>query len=660
MPSAMLSRGQQTTARESDSVRRSRPRWKTLGALFYDAAMAPVAFIGALMLRHGLIGFEKTSGFWLEAAAILVPIGLAAGYFSGLHRGVWRYVSTRDLVSILKASALIVLVFFPLLFAYNRLVDVPRTVPFIMFFLLVALMAGPRILLRLMAEGGIVAVTGSVRRRDGVPVLLVGAGRGAELFLREVDRGQTNYDPVGIIDDTEGQIGRAIRGRKVLSGLQDMSDIVQRLSMAGRRPQRVIVTKRNLDPDLLKDLLDRTGDMALPISRLPDIGALESGAVEKVTVRQVEVEDLLGRPQKSLDRAHLKALVAGRRVLVTGAGGSIGSELVRQIAAVEPGLLALAELSEFALYTIDQEVAEKFPEVDRRMYLADVRDASRVQNLFDEIQPQVVVHAAALKHVPLSEGNPNETVLTNVIGTRRVADACVANRVPVMVMISTDKAVNPANVMGATKRLAEAYVQSLEIAAQRASNSVTRFVTVRFGNVLGSTGSVVPLFQRQLAAGGPLTVTHPDITRYFMTIREAVELVLASAAHSGTGEAGRIHVLDMGDPVRIQDLARMMIRLAGFTPDKDVAIEFTGLRPGEKLYEELLHASEQLAETELEGVLLAAPRAADHAILIRALDELEGHATARRTERTLQMLRDLVPEYSQELERAARAAETGR
>lgn len=636
-----------------------RSRWKKLGALAYDAAMAPAAFIGALMLRYGFVGYEKTSYFWLEATAMLLPLGIAACYLFGLHRGVWRYVSTRDLGSILRASAVVVLIFFPLLFAYNRLEDVPRTVPFIMYFLLVALMAGPRLMLRLLAEGGIGAVTGRMRSGGGVPVLLVGAGRGAELFLREVDRGQTSYEPVGIIDDTGGQIGRAIHGRTVIGSLDDLESVVDRLTQAGRRPQRVIVTKRNLDPELLRELLERTADLALPISRLPDISALETGLSNKLTVRQVEVEDLLGRPQKSLDRAAMRQMIEGRRVLVTGAGGSIGSELVRQIAALKPGRLALAELSEFALYTIDQEVAEKFPDLDRRMYLADVRDPVRVKKLFEDVRPEIVFHAAALKHVPLSEGNPDETVLTNVVGTRRVADACVDHAVPVMVMISTDKAVNPANVMGATKRLAEAYVQSLEIAAQRSGADRTRFVTVRFGNVLGSTGSVVPLFQRQLAAGGPLTVTHPDITRYFMTIREAVELVLAAASHSGGQEAGRIHVLDMGDPVRIQDLARMMIRLSGFTPDKDVEIRFTGLRPGEKLYEELLHSSEQLAETDLDGVLLAAPRTADHAILSRALDELEGHSTARRTDRTLHMLRDLVPEYRQELERAAQEASAG-
>ncbi|WP_417518167.1 polysaccharide biosynthesis protein [Minwuia sp.] len=639
-------------------MKRTRTTWKTFASLIYDVAMAPVAFIGALLLRYGVAGFEKTSHFWLEASAMLLPIAFVAVYVSGLHRGVWRYVSTRDLASILRAAGLIVLVFFPLLFAYNRLEGVPRTVPFINYFLLVALIAAPRLLLRMLTEGGIGAVTGRVRETGGMPVLLVGAGRGAELFLREVDRGQTTYDPLGIIDDRSGQVGRTIHGRAVLGSLPELGAIVDQLAARGRRPQRVIVTKRNLEPELLKELLARTEDLALPISRLPDIGALEAGVTSKVVVREIEVEDLLGRPQKALDRDAMRALVTGRRVLVTGAGGSIGSELVRQISALEPSELALAELSEFALYTIDQEVSERFPEMPRRMFLADVRDAGRVEHMFEDFSPEIVFHAAALKHVPLSEGNPDEAVLTNVIGTRCVADACIAHGVGVMVLISTDKAVNPANVMGATKRLAEAYAQSLDIAQRQGGNRRTQFVTVRFGNVLGSTGSVVPLFQRQLANGGPLTVTHPDITRYFMTIREAVELVLASAAHSDgrDDKTGRIHVLDMGDPVRIQDLARMMIRLAGLVPDKDISLEFTGLRPGEKLYEELLHASEELSETEIDGVLLASPRTADRAILARALDELAGHAGARRTERTLSLLRDLVPEYRQQLEQIERDA----
>ncbi|WP_206419920.1 nucleoside-diphosphate sugar epimerase/dehydratase [Minwuia thermotolerans] len=632
---------------------------KTFGALLYDVAMAPVAFIAALMLRYGLVGYEKTSGFWLEASAMLVPIAAGVFFLSGLHRGVWRYVSMRDLSAILRAAVLVVLIFFPLLFAYNRLEDVPRTVPFINLFVLIALLAGPRLLLRLAAEGGVGALTGRRRPLPGhVPVILVGAGRGAELFLREIDRGAAPYDPVAILDDDSGQIGRTIRGRKVVGSLADLGDVVETLGARGRRPQRVIVTRRRLEPDMLRDLLQRTQDLALPISRVPDFSALESGVTDRVTVREIDVSDLLGRPQKALDRDAMRGLISGRRVLVTGAGGSIGSELVRQIAALAPASLALLELSEFALYTIEQETGESYPELERRMYLADVRDAERVANVFADFHPEIVFHAAALKHVPLMEHNPDEAVLTNVIGTRRVADACIRHDVDVMVLVSSDKAVNPANVMGATKRLAEAYAQSQDIDQSRESGRATRFVTVRFGNVLGSTGSVVPLFQRQLAQGGPLTVTHPDITRYFMTIREAVELVLAAAAGSRLrqDDTGRIHVLDMGEPVRIQDLARMMIRLAGLTPDRDIRIEYVGLRPGEKLHEELLHSSEKLDQTDIEGVMLASPRVVERQILTRALDELAGHARARRTDRTLTLLRELVPEYKEETERQRHAS----
>ncbi len=631
-----------------------RLRFKPYMSLAWDVAAAPLAFIGAMILRYGLGGYEITAHMWLEATLVLVPLAAIVFTLFGLHRGVWRYVSMRDLVMILQAAAIVVLLSYLALFAYNRLDTLPRTVPFINYILLVALLAGPRLLLRIRVEGGLGSL-GLARkpRGEAVPVLLIGAGSGTELFLREVDRGTTSYRPVGILDEAGKRVGRSIRGVPVMGGLDDMASIVTTLEARRRRPQRAIVTKRELDPELLHDLLERTERIGLPLSRVPDMGALETGVgVNRVEVRQVQVEDLLGRPQKRLDREAMRNLVTGRRVLVTGAGGSIGSELVRQVADLGPSELALVDLSEFALYTIDMEVSERWPELRRHMILADVRDAERMSGVIAGFSPDIVFHAAALKHVPLVEGNIEEGVLTNVIGTRNVADASREHGVGVVVLISSDKAVNPANVMGATKRLAEAYAQALDIECARTGGG-PRFVTVRFGNVLGSTGSVVPLFQRQLAAGGPLTVTHPEITRYFMTIREAVELVLAAAAHRGTGtaETGRIHVLDMGDPVRIQDLARMMIRLAGLRPDRDVEIAFTGLRPGEKLYEELLHNSETDDATAVEGVFLASPRAVDLAILRRALDELRAHAQARRTDRTLGLLKDLVPEFKAEVEK---------
>jgi O-antigen biosynthesis protein WbqV len=336
--------------------------------------------------------------------------------------------------------------------------------------------------------------------------------------------------------------------------------------------------------------------------------------------------------------------------------------LARQIAKFEPARITMVDNSEYLLYEIDLELRENNPGVDRHAVLADVRDRIRINRLFADEMPELVFHAAALKHVPVVESFPDEGVLTNAVGTRIVADACRPNDVRIMVQISTDKAVNPSSLMGATKRIAETYCQALDIAGRGS----TRFVTVRFGNVLGSTGSVVPLFQRQLANGGPLTVTHPDMKRFFMTVREAVELVLeASVLGSrdsggrGGGE-GKIYVLDMGEPVRIMDLARQMILLAGFEPERDIRIEISGPRPGEKLFEEVLHDSEPPRETEYDGILLAAPRVADEALLARGLDELEALARAGKIDETVALIRRLVPEYQRPEHDASREAANSR
>src|SRR5262249_24182146 len=366
----------------------------------------------------------------------------------------------------------------------------------------------------------------------------------------------------------------------------------------------------------------------------------------------VAIEDLLGRPQAVLDRESMRRLIEGRRVLVTGAGGTIGAELVRQVAALGPPRLTLFDSSESQLYSIDREILEAHPDLPREALIGDVRDAARVDEAIATARPELVFHAAALKHVPIVEAHPIEGVLTNTIGTRNVAEACRANRVGAMVLISTDKAVNPGNVMGATKRVAEMICQALDL-AEAAHPSGTRYVTVRFGNVLGSTGSVVPLFQHQLTRGGPLTVTHPEITRFFMTVREAVELVLQAAALAQEEEArGRIFVLDMGEPVRIVDLARQMIRLAGLKPDQDVRIEFIGLRPGEKLHEELFYGDEALAPTRIPSIRLASPRSLDAASLAPLLDGLAEAARERRDDRVREIFARLVPEFTGSLRRA--------
>ena len=366
----------------------------------------------------------------------------------------------------------------------------------------------------------------------------------------------------------------------------------------------------------------------------------------EIEIKPIKIEDLLGRPQTLLDRGSMRDLCNGERVLVTGAGGSIGSELVRQISSYSPEKIILVDNSEFNLYQIDMEVRERFPDVSSEVVMADVRDRVRIEEMFQHFRPALVFHAAAMKHVPMVEMHPSEGVLTNVHGTRNVADAARRFGARAMVLISTDKAVNPTSVMGATKRVAECYCQALDVDTE--SEDGTRFLTVRFGNVLGSTGSVVPLFQKQLAQGGPLTVTHPAVTRYFMTTREAVALVLqASALGLRTiDHRGSIFTLEMGSAVRIQDLARQMIRLAGLRPGVDIDISYTGLRPGEKLYEEPLHESEELAPTELEGILLASPRTADLRMLERTADELVAASQGADKDRSLAIIRTVVPEYT--------------
>jgi O-antigen biosynthesis protein WbqV len=381
-----------------------------------------------------------------------------------------------------------------------------------------------------------------------------------------------------------------------------------------------------------------------------------------VALRGIEIEDLLDRPQVPLDREGMARLVQGRRVLVTGAGGTIGGELARQVAALGPASLALLDHGEYVLYEIDLELRERHPEVPRRAILADVRDAARMTRLMAEIRPELVFHAAALKHVPMVENNPLEGLLTNALGTSIVADAARKAGVALMVLISTDKAVNPSSIMGASKRLAEMYCQALDRDARagknmrdaRSAGGGMRLVTVRFGNVLGSTGSVVPLFRRQLERGGPLTVTHPDMSRYFMTVREAVGLVLQASVVGATDREdqppelreGGIFVLDMGAPVKIVDLARRMIRLAGLKPDEDVEIRFTGLRPGEKLFEELFHGQEPPQPTNFPGLLVAVPRTTDAAQMRAAIAEIAVMAEAGDRDGALARLGALVPEFA--------------
>lgn len=613
-------------------------------AFAHDVVMAAVSFPLSLYLRMGdSITFLADRYLW-QGTALFAIIAAVVFLGSRLYRGIWRYASMSDLVALTKAVTLVVLLFVPLMFFVSRLEAVPRSLPVINWFVLLVLLGGPRFLYRLLKDRSLERVL-AADSGTRVPILLVGAGDGAELFLRELRRDPSApYLPIGILDEKGSRVGHDLHGVRVLGTLEDLPEV---MSKAHPKPQRIVITKHHLDGALVRQVVTAAESHGLSVSRAPKLTELPSETDhERLTVKPVAVEDLLGRPQQPLDRAAMQALVQGRRVLVTGAGGTIGAELVRQIAVYGPSSLALLDASEYQLYQIDMDLAERHPELPRDAYLGDVRDRARVASVFAAARPELVFHAAALKHVPMVEANPLEGVLTNAIGSRIVADACRQAGAACMVQISTDKVVNPTNIMGATKRIAEAYIQALDPASRDAGQ--TRYVVVRFGNVLGSTGSVVPLFQRQLAAGGPLTVTHPEVTRYFMTVREAVELVLQAAAVGieDRDATGRIFVLDMGQPIRVMDLARQIIRLAGLRPDEDIEIRITGLRPGEKLYEELLHDQEAALPTRAPGMTLAAPRTADLATMGAALDRLEAAARRGDFDAVETEIAALVPEYT--------------
>lgn len=629
-------------------------RISTRGLFVYvnDIIMSGVAFAVAIYLRLGDDPQFYAVEPMVQAGALFMVISAVVFFFSGLYRGVWRYASMNDLMAITRAVTFSVLSFLLIMFLWTRFLYIPRSVIPITWFVLMALLGGPRFLYRLVKDRcfELVSENGGNNR---ISVLLAGAGDGAELFIRALRRTtDAEYQAVGIVSETEGRVGRQIHGVEVIGTIDDIESAVKALRAKGAPPQRLVLTKDDMDGARVRSLLDQADKLGMTLARIPHVTEFKSGVTDKTEVKPVAVEDLLGRPQTALDREAMAALINNRRVLVTGAGGSIGSELVRQVSAYHPAEIMLLDNSEHALYTIDREVLEQWPDIVRSSVIADVRDAERIRGIFAQFKPDLVFHAAALKHVPLVEGNIAEGTTTNVLGTANIAETCMASGVSTMVLISTDKAVNPTSIMGATKRIAESYCQALDL--EYADNGGTRFVTVRFGNVLGSTGSVVPLFQRQLANGGPLTVTHPDMTRYFMTVREAVELVLQASALGS--QNGKIFVLDMGKPIRIMDLAEQMIRLAGFRPGKDVTIDIVGTRPGEKLFEEIFHGAEPPVATESPGILLAAPRPGNLEELTPALEELAEACREDDAGRIQAVIQKLVPEYHVENEPGAKKA----
>jgi FlaA1/EpsC-like NDP-sugar epimerase len=597
--------------------------WRSAIAIAHDAVACAVAWFAAHALRFNLEIPRTYMDLALHSVLWVVPLYTILFQGFGLYRGIWRYASLPDLKRIVAAVVVGGIATTTLMFMLY--LPIPRSVLILHPILLVMLMCGSRLAYRSWKEHRLQSLIPGERE----PVLVLGGAEAAESLMRELSR-SPKWSVVGMLDDNVGHHGRRLHGISVLGPLEKLEYWAERLSV-----ERAIIAMPEATHRERRRAVELCRAARVEALTVPSFDDLVSGRVTLSQIRHVELDDLLGRDPVVLDTAGLRGWLADRVIMVTGAGGSIGAELCRQIARYTPRCIVLLESNEYALYQIEQEFKDKLPGIDVRSVIGDVRDRSRVRQILRKYRPSVVFHAAAYKHVPLMEGeNAWQAVLNNVAGTRAIAELSIAHAVEKFVLVSTDKAVNPTNVMGATKRLAEMVCHSLQ---QRDS---TRFVMVRFGNVLGSTGSVIPKFRQQIARGGPITVTDPQITRYFMSIPEAVQLVLQAGL---MGEGGEIFVLDMGDPVRIADLAREMIRLSGFSVD-DIRIVYTGLRPGEKLYEELLAADENTLATPHAKLRIAQARQEDERWLPRLAAWLE-RPDVPDDETVRRELGQWVPEY---------------
>lgn len=612
-------------------------------AALHDIIMAAISIVFAMYLRLG-DSFTMDYPFLPETVFLFTGVCAVVFYLMGLYKGIWRYASIMDLMLITKAITLATVVFIPFLFMITRLDEFPRSVLVINWLLLLIMLGGPRIIYRMVKDQNFSLDLLKDRSKDErIPVLLIGISDNAVNFIRESANIDTsNYRVVAIIDEEKSCKNRCIHRIKVYGCLDDIPKIMVKLKRENLSPRRLILTSNYMDKLGSDKVLKISEEFGLKLAKLPRMSDFKDASSDKrLEVKPVAIEDLLGRAQKTPSLGRRKELIEGKVIMVTGAGGTIGSELVRQIASYSPSKIILLEMSEFNLYQIDKEVDEKFSGIRKHALISDIRDADGLEVAFNKYKPEIVFHAAALKHVPIVEENLSEAALTNIIGTKNIANMCLKYKADKMVMISTDKAVNPTSLMGTTKRMAECYVQCLGESEQ---NSHTSFSMVRFGNVLGSSGSVIPLFQRQLEQGGPITVTDPKMVRYFMTIPEAVELVL-QASTLATEDISYVFVLDMGEPVVIKDMAIQMIKLAGLRPDIDIEIKYTGVRPGEKLYEELFYSGEENAPTIYDGIMQAESQKHDYKKMTKLLDYIYKTAKSRDEKKLLEIIKEAVPEY---------------
>ncbi len=607
------------------------PHWlkSQIAAFAHDLLMIPSAWFLAYWLRLEQIPLSAIN-IHITSLAIIVPVQISCFLVFGLYRGIWRFASLPDILRILKAVIFGTAISMALLFIATRAEGIPRSVPIIYAILLIVLLGGSRVLYRWMKDH-------HLYHKPNQRVLIVGSGNAGEMLARDILRNRADsYVPTAFVDDDNHRVGREIHGVPIVGKTADIPSVVDRYGI-----DIIMLALPSASSKQIRRIVEICEGSDIPIRSVPQLKDLMSGNVQINEIRKVSIEDLLGRDPVILDWPEISRSLSEKNVLITGGGGSIGSELCRQIAQLNPTRLIVIESSEFNLYSIEMELLMTFPHLELESHLGDITDVPFVEDVFIRHKPEVVFHAAAYKHVPMLENQIRQALRNNVLGTHIVAEAADRHETGTFILVSTDKAVNPANVMGASKRAAEIVCQNLN------NYSQTNFITVRFGNVLGSAGSVIPLFRKQIKAGGPVTVTDPRMERYFMTIPEACQLIMQTVV---LGNGGEIFVLDMGEPVKISYLAEQMIRLSGRIPGEDIDITYTGLRPGEKLYEELFHEKEPLEQTIHEKVFLAQHRKEEWERITQTLDQMEDACKAMATDVLGKLLGNLVPEHQNTVE----------
>ncbi len=601
---------------------------RRLFLITYDAFAAALSGVFALMIRYDL-SYDSIAPEFLETVLDFMPLSIvltwAVFYLLRLYHSLWAFAGVTEMQNVVAASMISSALQGVCLYLLQ--LPIPRSYYFMYAFVLLAATFVSRFAYRF-ARG---IKHKNQNKRNGIQVMIIGAGEAGNVIIKEIVTSAFSRMVIRcIIDDDHKKWGNYIQGIKIAGG---RDRIVEYVNFYGIN--EIFIAMPSAPKSVIREIIEVCQETDCKLRTLPGMYQLVNGEVNVSKLRNVEVEDLLGRESVKVDLPSILEYVQGKVVLVTGGGGSIGSELARQIAGHNPKQLILVDIYENGVYDVQQELELQYPALNLLVLIASVRNTNRIHSIFETYRPEIVYHAAAHKHVPLMETSPNEAIKNNVFGTFKTASAAAMYGTKKFVMISTDKAVNPTNIMGASKRICEMIIQNFN------NNYDTEFVAVRFGNVLGSNGSVIPVFQRQIAAGGPVTVTHPDIIRYFMTIPEAVSLVLQAGAFAKGGE---IFVLDMGEPVRILDLAKNLIRLSGYKIDEDIKIEFTGLRPGEKLYEELLMDEEGLKATKNQLIHIGKPIEMDESIFFRQLHELKKVANAENAD-IREKVRELVPTY---------------